>query len=457
MSPLNWLRHPRETSHITWKHACGWGRESFRFIKANQGRLAPFGILAIGLGIGVWWRVNYWNWLSTDFWAWLRNGPDGVESGSTTVRNLGLVIAGLIALLLAIWRSWVAQRQADTAQQDLLNERYQQGTEMLGSEVLSVRLGGIYALQRLAGEYPKQYHIQIMQLLCAFVRHPPTGIMDKTRQIPGEPNKYELRSDMQEAIESISACHARQDRLEKAADYRLDIRAGNLSCAHLFKARLSGANLSRANLAGARLIGADLAGAEFSHANLAGIVLIGADLSGTGFENTDLSEAHLDSANLARARLYRANLLKARITSANLAEAHLSSANLVGASLHDSDLSRTRLQGGNLTGALLSQANLGGAILSSTSLAGAVLCGANLLGSDLSNANLSNAHLSPLTIVTSRVGKEDHRRKVPTQLTQVQLDVARADPEKPPKLDGALDAETGKPLVWRGKPLNGQT
>ena len=52
----------------------------------------------------------------------------------------------------------------------MLNERYQQGAEMLGSDVLAVRLGGIYALQRLAGEHPQQSHIQIMQAFCAFIR-----------------------------------------------------------------------------------------------------------------------------------------------------------------------------------------------------------------------------------------------------------------------------------------------
>ncbi len=454
MRQINWLRHPRRVSSAAWKHARGWGRESFRFIKANQGRIAGFVILVVALGIGVWMLVDSWNWLSTDLWTWLRNGPDGMESGTTTVRNLGLVLAGVIALPLAIWRGWVAQRQADTAKHNLLNMRYQQGAEMLGSEVLSVRRGGIYALQRLGGEYPTQYHIQIMQLLCAFVRHPPVGAMDKTSQVPAEPN--DLRSDVQEAMGSISACHARQDRLEIAVDYRLDLRGVQLPGADLFKTRLSRANLSRAILAEARLIGADLAGAKFTRANLAGAVLSGADLTAAGFEHAELSETKLDSANLSRARLYCANLSKARITNANLVEAHLSNVNLPGALLHKSDLSKTRLQGGNLAGASLYQANLAGAILSSTNLAGAGLSGANLLGADLSNAVLSNAHLSPLTIETQQVGKDPCRQEVLTQLTQAQLDVARSDPKKPPRLDGALDAETGKPLVWRGKPLKAQ-
>ena len=43
---------------------------------------------------------------------------------------------------------------------------------MLGSEVLSVRLAGVYALQRLAGEYPEQYHIQTVRLFRAVYARP---------------------------------------------------------------------------------------------------------------------------------------------------------------------------------------------------------------------------------------------------------------------------------------------
>ena len=102
------------------------------------------------------------------FWEWLSNG----ESGSTTIRNLALILAGLVALPLAMWRSIVADRQATTAQLSLLNERYQRAAEMLGNEVLSVRLAGVFALQRLATEHPDQYHVQVMGLFCAFVRLP---------------------------------------------------------------------------------------------------------------------------------------------------------------------------------------------------------------------------------------------------------------------------------------------
>ena len=62
--------------------------------------------------------------LSIVFWNWLSGG----ESASATIRNVGLVIAGSVALPLAIWRGVVAdrqasaaQRQVDATQQSLLN------------------------------------------------------------------------------------------------------------------------------------------------------------------------------------------------------------------------------------------------------------------------------------------------------------------------------------------------
>ena len=43
------------------------------------------------------------------------------------------------------------------------------------------------------------------------------------------------------------------------------------------------------------------------------------------------------------------------------------------------------------------------------------------------------------------------------RLTQVQLDEAHAHPDYPPTIaEGTVDIETGEPLVWRGKPLDGE-
>ena len=143
-------------------------------------------VLAALLG-AVWWCG----------WDWLRTGSGDLESGSTTIRNIGLLVGGGIAI-------WVAYRRSVISQLGLLNERYQKGAEMLGSEVLAVRLGGIYALQRLVEDHPKQYHVQVMRLFCAFVRNPP---VDKDRDDNARPTGTEREPNIKDYQEARALWH----------------------------------------------------------------------------------------------------------------------------------------------------------------------------------------------------------------------------------------------------------
>ena len=86
---------------------------------------------------------------------------------------------------------------------------------MLGSDVISVRLGGIYALERIASEHPYQYHVQIMKLFNTFARHPtssrpPEVTRSRRRGGPrkrGEPQagSPQLREDVQAIMSAIGA------------------------------------------------------------------------------------------------------------------------------------------------------------------------------------------------------------------------------------------------------------
>ncbi len=115
----------------------------------------------------------YWE----EIWSWAHgNGASKSEALRNLALAYGAFLAAFIGLPLAIWRSYVAHsqaetanrqsetankqaeianRQAETSERGLRNERYQKGAEMLGSDTLATRLGGIYALERLAGSTPK--------------------------------------------------------------------------------------------------------------------------------------------------------------------------------------------------------------------------------------------------------------------------------------------------------------
>ncbi len=325
-----------------------------RFIRRWEGVLwlaGATGVVLIG-GILAW---RFWDKIGSD-----------AESFSTTLRNVAFVIGGVAAILLAVWRSRVSERQADTAQHQaeiaqhgLLNERYQRGTEMLGSDALSARLGGIYALQQLAGDYPEQYHLRVIRLFCGFVRLPTRdrGIdFRPERNVAQDEGPQTLRADVQDVMQAIAARSPSGIDLERKEEFKLYLREANLS------------NLQ------------------------------------------------LQTANFSHAWLTAANLACAVLPHADLSYARLRIANLTGAKLRNADLSEADLWGANL--------------------AGAVLWNANLSGTDFCGIR----------------ARSDAYRTPACGLTQSQLDEACADPANPPKLKGILDAGTGEPLVWQGKP-----
>ncbi len=216
-----------------------------------------------------------WEWAAAAWW-WLTKG----ESGSTTFRNMGLVIGAVVALWLTMKRIDVADRQAKTAHQGLLNDRYQRGAEMLGSAVLSVRLGGIYALQRLATDHPEEFLPQVLQLFCAFVRHPPES---STREAGGGTSALgadskTLRADVGAVMNAIKGFPHQEETIAAASGLWLDLRGADLSGADL-----SGAQLSPADLSGADLSGADLSHAHLHEANVASASFQNTKLSGTSF------------------------------------------------------------------------------------------------------------------------------------------------------------------------------
>lgn len=231
-------------------------------------------------------------------WDWLV----GDESGSATVRNLGLVIVGLIAIPLAVWRALVAQDQAHSARHSMLNDRFQRGAEMLGSEALSVRTGGIYALQSLAEEDPVSYHVRVMQLFCAFARNPTQdAVIEFSAEGVKERDERMLRADVQEIMRVIGSRDPASICLERTQNFNLYLRGAELSNLQVLSARLSGAWLTKADLSGSVLPNADLSSARLRDANLTGATFRHADLSDARFWGADLSNAILRDANLSGA------------------------------------------------------------------------------------------------------------------------------------------------------------
>ena len=139
------------------------------------------------------------------------------------------------------------------------------------------------------------------------------------------------------------------------------------------------------------------------------------------------------------------------LTHANLKHVFLNGANLSEANLTETNLNDAWLQEANLSDALLFGVHLVSANLRCANLAGAKALGANLLNANLAGANLTGAYLADASLKSTDLTGADLRNC--KGITQDQIDQAAAREDIPPKLEGAVDTNTGEPLVWRGRVL----
>lgn len=232
------------------------------------------------------------------------------------------------------------EAQNHLAAQSQYTDRYTKAVEQLGqqgTDRLQIRLGGIYALERLARDSPRDQPT-IIEVLSAFVRtNNPRTANDKI------PASLPPTTDAQAALTVLS---------------RRDTSHDNGTSIDLSNSSLKNTDLGHANLGSAILGNVDLAAAYLGHANLADAYLRRANLVGTYLGDADLGDADLSDAHLGRAVLSDADLSRADLSGADLASAHLSDADLAGA-----DLSGADLRGADLSDADLRGADLGGADL----------------------------------------------------------------------------------------------
>ena len=79
----------------------------------------------------------------------------------------GLAAAGALAFTALNFR--LSRRTFELAEQGQVTDRYTKAIEQLGSDKLDVRIGGIYALERVARDSAID-HPTVMEVLAAFIR-----------------------------------------------------------------------------------------------------------------------------------------------------------------------------------------------------------------------------------------------------------------------------------------------
>lgn len=330
-----------------------------------------FGLIVAGV-LGLGWAVVYLPQLQT---ASLQKGvedyrsslpqPDPkelatLEKGRIDSENAirAALIQGLggTAILVSIYFTY---RNLKVAEDKQVTERFSKAVEMLSNVSMHTRLGGIYALERIANDSDRDYP-QVMEVLCAFVREespwppkkpdsgeklgqvekPPVGLFtlapkrelnQKTGVHVGlleverrdRADKFIAEQPLRTDIQAVMTVISRRKHRYGVGEWetqRLDLSYTDLRRLEVNKANFTGINLYEAHLEGARLCEAH-------------------------FEAAYLYETHLEAAYLERAHFGEVDLRRAHVECAELWEAHLKGACLEGLNL------------GNVVG--LTQAQLG--------------------------------------------------------------------------------------------------
>ena len=291
-----------------------------------------------------------------------------------TVKTLAQALFGL-ALIAGIYIAYMRARASDNAnEQQMFND----ATAKLSDESASVRLGGIYALDRLARS-KEAYLVRIVKILCTHLRETAQQDRDeeKDKKKDGEEGKKENeKRDKEKYAEKY------KDKPSNEIQSLLEV----LSELNRFSEEKQGDGQSkpvRLNLSGAYLVGAHLEDACLNRA----------DLSRTNMQNAHLSRAQLQKANLENAKMQGAVLKKARMQKAVLKKAQMQEVDLEWAHMQMADLQAVRMQG-----AFLAMAHMQGVDLREARMQGALLAMAQLQGADLQLADMRGASVDRMQV-----------------------------------------------------------
>lgn len=245
-------------------------------------------------------------------WAW--------RFSLAQIAALTTVLGAVIALPLTINRLLLSRRQTETVEQGHITDRINKAVEGLGAEKmvrqfdsewtepnLEVRIGAIYALERLSQDSERD-HIQIMEILCAYIRQnagredvplPEGEVTPEDWRAWAKDGQEHPRLDVDVALKVIERRGENRKQYEKAKKYRL-----GLERAQLRKIILTGRHLKGGNFTNGQLQGADLLTAQLQGADLWGAQLQGANLWNAKLQGADLRYAEFDGAqNLGTASL----------------------------------------------------------------------------------------------------------------------------------------------------------
>ncbi|MEW6659925.1 MAG: pentapeptide repeat-containing protein [Thermodesulfobacteriota bacterium] len=305
------------------------------FFRQAPGRYLVFSaVLGIVILIPIIWFLPYWQVPKSGL-----SIKDRLHQINEYRKTLAQIFGGGFLALVGLYIAWVRskalQDQAEVAREQQLRDLYVKAVEQLGSEKLQIRLGGIYALERIARESAKD-HWPIMEVLTAFVRvNAPRQWDDLSGQQPMEDDVSpsplsKPRTDIQAVITVLGR---RVRTFGQGEEQSLDLRETHLAGLHMEEAKLQGMLFNRANLRNSLFINANLEGAHLLETDLQKAFLLGCNLRESVLDRADLRKAYLVNTILQGSLLINANFQEATLDGVDLQGAHFNGAKLNGSDL----------------------------------------------------------------------------------------------------------------------------
>jgi hypothetical protein len=122
----------------------------------GSGALSIAIVLILGSGLLATWEI--WKY-------WENIAPENRSQAGINVVQTIATIAGGIAIF---WNIVLARRQLSATLDQNITNRFEQAVGYLGSEQLSVRIGAVYAFERIAKDSNKD-HWMIVEVLMSFI------------------------------------------------------------------------------------------------------------------------------------------------------------------------------------------------------------------------------------------------------------------------------------------------
>ncbi|ELS56725.1 pentapeptide repeat-containing protein [Streptomyces viridochromogenes] len=224
-------------------------------------------------------------------------GEPGTRPGrwSGVVQQAAVVLPAVAAVGALVFSTITVQQTNDNlriAEQDTVANRFNTAAANLAHRSPNVRLAGLFLLERIIQDSPRD-QTTILQLLCSYVRD----------HAPADPSRPAIGLRWEDVAEDV-----------RQAVVIIDNYGDNGVSYDLSGVRLPGLTLL-IDLGGFDFGGAQLPGADFMHANLSQADLTDADLRGADLRGANLSHAVLDGADLRGALLDGAVLTDVTYTS----------------------------------------------------------------------------------------------------------------------------------------------